>query len=220
VKFSNKEKEGIKSSLGCEGNCFLIFTMTLTVVFLLVVAFALYEIKEMLGIHLIEDERKYETVSVNNDNSANVKWNFFQDKNKDFKIYYPADWIMEKNSENSIVLKRIQAEEIGDYKMESMLLRLSVDYLKKDENESLDEFVAKNKKDGDQYEVVVPGKDEINIEGMAINNSIPFELHCFDGDSAVLCLKVDYYRVGNTEKCRDTFREIVAKVEINKENKE
>lgn len=220
MKFDNKEKEGVKSSLGCEGNCFLIFTMALTVVFLLVVAFALYEIKEMLGIHLIEDEKKYEAVGVNNKNSANVEWDFFQDKNKNFKIYYPADWIMEKSSENAIVLKRIQTEESGDYKMESMLLRLTVDYSEKGENESLDEFVAKNKKDGDQYDVIVPSKDEINVEGTAVNNSIPFELHCFDGDGAVLCLKVDYYRVGNTEKCRDTFREVVSRVEINKENKD
>lgn len=216
MKFCNKEKGETKSFLGCDGNYFLIFIMALTVVFLLVVAFSLYEIKEMLGIHLIEDEKKHKAVSINNENSANIVWDFFQDEGNNFKIHYPADWIMETNNEHLVVLKRIQTEEVGDYKTEAMLLRLSVDYLKKGKDENLNEFLMKNKKEGDQYDLIVPSEDEINVEGVAVNNSIPFELHCFDDGDATLCLRADYYRVGNTEKCHDMFKTIVSRVEMGK----
>jgi hypothetical protein len=205
------------SFLKDEGNRFLVFIIVFTVAFLAIVFFTMYEIKEMLGVHLLSDAENHQSSNYGGKEVEDELWECYRNTEKDFMVFYPSGWKLEKSEDHTAILRKINVEKTETRVNESMSLLMTIDYVRKNEGESLKEFVERNKKDADRYDSVFVDRDEVSISGIATGNLIPFEAHCFDAMDFALCLRANYYKIGNTEKCRDTFRKVVSRVEITKD---
>ncbi|TSD00106.1 MAG: hypothetical protein Athens071425_655 [Parcubacteria group bacterium Athens0714_25] len=163
-----------------------------------VVVFSLYQIKEMLGIHLTDDV-KHPTgiIAQEQEIGGDELWECFHQTDKKFMVYYPSSWKLSNSPDYLAVIRRISEVKTEKYIQGIMTVSVSIDVVEKEKAMSMADFADKNRNDSDQYDVFHSSDNEAVAAGVSINRKIPFESHCFDMGSEALCLRADYYGSGS-----------------------
>lgn len=191
-----------------ESSSSLVFASIASIfILLLAIAFALYQIKEILNIHLI-------TSGGQSNVQKELVWDNELNIEEGFRVHYPSDWNMEmRGGENWATLRKVIFIKSESGSSASLVMKIEIEKVDNPKRLSFEEFFLEEDSENTFHEMEMKGRSVWKSKMQVNEKGLPTESFYWDSEGDIVHFKNTYYdfRAKNQEK---NIEEIISKFEI------